>query len=121
MNEIKKKRLAVLESTINYFTSKNRCHGEDKCHYAPIEGVSEGCAVGRLIKDKELCATLDTIGCVSTLDVFEQLPDDLQELGQGFLTELQILHDVASYWNETGLSFAGIQKFTYIKNVFIGE
>jgi len=118
MNEIQKKRLAVLESTLNYFTSKNRAELVTACLYSPIEGVSEGCAVGRL---KELCKQLDKLGGVSNDKVFDKLPSELQEMGRAFLSHLQTLHDVDNNWTETGLSPLGEEtvkkiKFLYIEN-----
>jgi len=124
MSDLKSKRLAVLESTLNYFTISNRSvvrtMNRRTCQYAPIEGVSEGCAVGRLIKDKDLCKRLDDNGkdgmsATVVVDVWEQLPKSVQELGLQFLSELQILHDSDIFWCNEGLNKEGQKALARIK------
>jgi len=66
--------------------------------------------VGRLIEDKDLCAKLDNSGDGSGVclpSVFEQLPENVQELGQEFLMDLQKLHDHEQNWTGNGLSDVG--------------
>ncbi len=56
MTELQTKQLALLEDTVKFFNSKNRAYDAltEKCYYShPIDG--RGCAIGRLIEDKELC------------------------------------------------------------------
>lgn len=60
MEEIKQKRLVVLEDACSYFNLNTRNSNEFKaCKYYPVSDKSEGCAVGRLIKDKKLCKRMD--------------------------------------------------------------
>ena len=68
-----------------------------------------GCAVGRLVEDKDLCSRLDNsaLSGVCRTEVFNQLPENVKELGQEFLQDLQKLHDNYQYWNENGLSDSG--------------
>ena len=107
-------QLAFLEDTIKHYNSTNRgvviyCG----CSY------TAGCAIGRHLS-KELCEKLDDCesnGVSNTL-VFNQLPADLQALGQEFLTLIQKLHDSSEYWDEKGLSSKGLEKANNIKDYF---
>lgn len=113
---IEQRRLEILDWEKNNRTSLNRStKGEEnvRCAYSgPI-----GCAVGRLIDDKELCAELDAEddGAVYERHVFAQLPDHIKELGQDFLNDLQVLHDSSQAWNENGLSSLGKNLYEKIK------
>lgn len=110
MKSIKEKQLAFLGETANYYNSKNRAmakEGENLCLYTPIKGRSKGCAIGRHIKDKKLCAKLDTMGVVTEKKVFKKLPKKLKKLGQDFLDAIQLLHDYRENWSKTGLSAKG--------------
>lgn len=116
---LKEKQLKVLNDTINAFNSTNRCTNEKgDCQYY-MEG-KQGCAVGRLIEDKELCKQLDLgINCgISSHEVFKQLPIELKDLTQDFLYKLQDLHDNFHYWNEKGLTQSGLIKVQGIKIEF---
>lgn len=105
----KEQKIALLEETTNFFNSQNRCRDkiDGGCKYY-MKGLN-GCAIGRLIEDKELCKELDKMEGteVSNIKIFELLPENLQEYGQSFLVELQKLHDTEYYWNDEGLSLAG--------------
>ena len=121
MNTIKQKQLDVLYDTINYFNANNRNAIKDKdgretCQYAPINEKKQGCAIGRLINNKELCRELDIrdLTSVSNDDVFNKLPKELKELQQWFLIEIQELHDTLYYWNDTGLTYNGRE---YVNNL----
>lgn len=120
---LEQKRLAVLEDTISYFnlsTRNTNKHGT--CKYLSKHTKTQGCAIGRLIADKELCEELDNLGeivCgVGHDNVFNRLPSNLKELGKPFLLELQLLHDNPYFWNDIGLSVEGILKANNIKNIF---
>lgn len=121
--QIKLKRLEVLEDVATYFNLETRnADNTGTCKYLPISEKSQGCAVGRLIKDKELCAKLDNLDDKSGVyydNIFEQLPKEVQILGQLFLMRLQDLHDNPNNWIETGLSHQGNVRFNDIKNTFI--
>ena len=111
---IQQKRLAVLEDTCQYFNLSKRNVIGRRCLYYPVNESTEGCAVGRLIKDKDLCSTLDNkVG--TTVDIiFILLPKELQELGKQFLVDLQNLHDDKDCWTETGLSEEGFYQKRFI-------
>lgn len=119
--EIKAKRLSIVEDVAKHYTSTNRAASleTNSCQYAPIEGVSEGCAVGRLIADKELCKLMDTRGCSinSVSQIFsEMVPQELKDLDLEFLRDLQIIHDEPSNWNSSGLSTYGQESIERIIN-----
>ncbi len=119
-SKIKKLRLALLKETAAHFNSNNLSINSNKdigssCLYSGV-----GCAIGRLIEDKELCKKLDAFHTSGTTavcrkEIFELIPESLQELGAEFLRELQYLHDEACNWTPTGLSTCGIKKFDEIK------
>lgn len=102
------RRREILEDTIQHFNSNNRSvvNNNRRCLYS-----GNGCAIGRLIKDKELCLTLDDLNGgwsdTSVVSVWPLLPDELKELGQKFLVSLQTLHDIEEYWDINGLSVSG--------------
>ncbi len=121
MEDIKQKRLAFLDDTAGFYNSNNRCVTDaGGCRYY-LKGKS-GCAIGRHIEDKKLCQEFDSnfefMTGVSDESIFEKLPDDLKELGVGFLAQIQILHDIRSNWDENGLSEMGNQKYESIKNEY---
>ena len=122
LTDLQKRRKAVLDDAIAYFNKNTRSFNEQgNCCYQPTP-TSQGCAVGRLIADKELCKTLDAnlenTG-VGVTRVFNKLPIEVQELGESFLTDLQSLHDGYYNWDETGLSEDGISRVNSIKKYYI--
>jgi len=118
MNDLQTKQLQILNSTIAHYNSSNRSVTEAKCQYAPIEGVSTGCAVGRLIQDKELCKELDKGIVTGISEVFNKVPDEVKELGLPFLQHLQRLHDNGDNWTLLGLSTEGKLAVDDIKFLF---
>jgi hypothetical protein len=107
MKTIQERRLEILKWEKENRTSQNRA--VDKSLACRFSGEF-GCGVGRLIEDKDLCARLDSLGGeagVCNQLVFEQLPDNVKELGQNFLLDLQKLHDGGHYWTPNGLSDDG--------------
>lgn len=119
--EVKQKRRAVLDDTVNHFNSKNRSvsdPGAGKMKVCLYSGV--GCAIGRLIEDKDLCARLDTHpqASVGRDEIFCQLPQELQELGKEFLNKLQRLHDDSTNWQEDGPSPMGYTAADAIRLTF---
>ena len=108
MKTIKERRLEILKWERENRTSLNRAIDVDlSCIYSG----EIGCGVGRLIEDKDLCARLDGFGGIGSgvclTSIFEQLPENVKELEQEFLSDLQKLHDHGSHWNENGLSDDG--------------
>lgn len=121
---MKIKRLQVLEDTVKYYSEdvNRRCLNDYNCFYSPKsvgkEGVSEGCAVGRLLT-QELRDFLDRKYTFEDLQssvnkLFHHLPEDIKALGVSFLTHLQRLHDNQSYWDSTGLTLLGEK---YVKSM----
>ena len=123
-------RKQVLEDTIKYYSedTNRRCVKNSGCYYNPInagkEGISEGCAIGRLISE-ELQIELDSISDseengsgVYNLEVFILLPEEIQALGQDFLSSLQNLHDSGTFWSRKGLTEAGKRRVTEIKRIY---
>ncbi len=107
---LKEKQLEVLNSTIKYFNINNRSTTNSEggsCWYHPQYGGTEGCAIGRLVKDKALCKKLDTLGSIGAGHAFLYLPHYLKDLTKEFLTEIQDLHDSSTNWNKSGLSERG--------------
>lgn len=112
---IKQKRLTVLEETVKHFNSNNRSTIGAVCVYSGV-----GCAIGRLIKNKQLCKELDSY-CVSAVDsknVYPKLPKNLQKLGIDFLKDLQTLHDREVNWNDKGISDVGREITNDIKKQY---
>ncbi len=105
----KEQKLALLKETAGFYNSGNRSTSTQyyitSCHYYGLVG----CAIGRLIPDKQLCRHLDNEGksSVEEDDIFQQLPEELQAYGQDFLAALQKLHDDKLNWDCLGLSTMG--------------
>jgi hypothetical protein len=129
MNELQKKQLALLEDTAASYTLETRCIDfRGVCQYF-VQG-KKGCAIGRLIPDKELCRQLDkgivtatggvsnTATRIDAPEVFALIPLELQEYGIEFLSILQGLHDYLPNWSDCGLSEKGKEYVNSIKNQF---
>lgn len=121
----KETRIKLLNDTISHFNSTNRSTKSDgDCTYVAHYPETQGCAIGRLIADKELCKKLDAIsgddggGSVKNPRVFNMLPKELQDLGQDFLLEIQCLHDNGNYWDENGIAESGLNEVNRIKLKF---
>ena len=114
-NSIKQRRLVILEDTVNHYTLKNRAKDGNHlfgflCVYSPVEGISEGCAIGRMIADKDVCRKMDEIkACIDEKILREFIPQEVLELGITFLADLQQLHDKQIYWQNTGLTKEGVE------------
>jgi hypothetical protein len=120
MTELQQKQLAFLEETVAFYNLDNRCvTGGGNCRYH-LPG-KEGCAIGRKIVDKNLCRLLDDWDGdtgVSEIEIFEQLPEELQLLGKRFLEEIQELHDDEDNWTLEGISDTGLESVKEIKHLF---
>ncbi len=126
METLKQKQLRILNETALAYTISTRCTRGGlfgTCEYYK-EGT-QGCAVGRLIEDKELCKRFDSCknedgtlmesSIVSNDEVFTQLPEHIQELGKDFLRDLQLLHDSLVNWTNDGISDEGLRYVEEIK------
>lgn len=126
METIEQKRLALLDETVEYYTTHSRAtilkpDGTNTfCSYVATEG-NDGCAIGRKISPElraKLQVSNSTVG--GDYDTYIALPTELQELGREFLSELQCLHDGRELWDkkeENGnvLTEKGVLRYDYIK------
>jgi hypothetical protein len=116
----KQQHIDLLNETAAFYNSKNRSVkyiAPSQCTFFN-EGTSPGCAIGRLIKDKELCKQLDYMTLTelrSFAEIYELLPPELKEYNQEFLIDLQALHDKPENWNESGLSEIGKYRRNHIE------
>lgn len=127
METLKQKQLRILTETASAYIKDTRSiTSGGQCVY--FKEGTQGCAVGRLIADKELCKKLDAKfdengklnTTTSAKGVFDRLPQDVQELGVEFLTRLQGLHDDLNerYWDDLGLTEDGKVYVESIKRTF---
>lgn len=58
------------------------------------------------------------LGILILIIIFKKLPKKLRQLGQDFLTDIQILHDIQKYWNSEGLSKVGEEYYKDIKEKY---
>lgn len=100
MLSLKQRQLSVLEETVATYNLGNRSVSTDDTACTYFGGnsgnpeTSPGCAVERLIPaelakhlDKEYTSQLSS----SVEDVFDELPNTVKELGNDFLSALQVL------------------------------
>ncbi len=100
---------AFLVDTLDYYLgdiSERRCYLEGLgCFYSSKttnKPNSEGCAIGRHIKDEETKKQLDIIGNISmvfTMGYQDLLPDWMVWFGERFLRDVQMFHDINQNWN----------------------
>ena len=118
-------RLEFLEDTVKWYSENpdRRCFNHDgKCLYSPKNALnnteSTGCAIG-IHLSPELASYLDEHYTNSGVErVFEDLPDNLKELGVAFLSNIQYLHDIDSFWTKESLSERGKEFVNEIKERF---
>lgn len=128
MTTLQNKQLALLNETVAYYSedTNRRCSKDKLCAYDPAtagkEGISEGCAIGRLLSpqlkkelDKKYTSASKPSGVPS---IFEELPKSIQYYGKEFLTRLQSLHDQSIYWDHNALSVAGKREIESFKKCF---
>jgi len=129
MTTLQKKQLALLNETVAYYSEdvNRRCKNVTKgCAYDPAtvgkEGISEGCAVGRLLSPrmkKQFDEKLVSNGIgMSVSTAWNRLPKRIQVYGEGFLSALQCLHDADVFWIITGFHEAREKEVEHIKNAF---
>lgn len=124
MENVKQKRLELLEETVAYYSenpSERRCIKDGACKYSPKTlGLekSEGCAIGRKLNPEKALEIdrqwhKDMPSDVEA--IFPQLPNELQKLGITFLLDLQGFHDMSIYWSEKSITESGKQEVERIK------
>jgi hypothetical protein len=112
------KQSRLLEKTAKHYNNLNRNTDGGLCYYFPRHENTEGCAIGRLIKDKQLCKRLDENGNSAVGEVFNRLPKYVKQYGKEFLSRLQELHDTNVYWYAKGLTPDGKKEVKRIKAKF---
>lgn len=115
--EIKAERLRILDETAKFYNSNNRAVNENQsCMYKTED--NKRCAIGRLLTDEEIdpiiLGHMNGRG-VSMIIEENLLPERLTCLGIAFLIDLQGLHDVRRYWDESGLTQPGLNRYNMIK------
>jgi hypothetical protein len=104
-------RQELLDNTVRHFYSTNRSVRDGGCRYRAGQGLA--CSIGRELSD-DLARKFDLYDRSSLPHVFHKLPRRLRRLGVLFLEGVQLLHDVAGYWDESGLSDSGRR---YVKGI----
>ncbi len=129
---MKEKLLKLLEETVVYYSEdpeNRRCVSEGGgCYYSPISAnkpYSEGCAVGRIIKDyPDIQRVFDHADFKAIQDIFKdsslEIPSELKQYPVLFLAKLQLLHDSRHCWDINGLTPEGIGYVMGIKE-YINE
>lgn len=127
--EIKAKRLEILEDTVKYYsedTSRRALeiiqgHGSlPKCKYITTDNKKR-CAVGRLISDdkiEQLKYINNTVESIF-IDNPEILSKDIKLVGKYFMQDLQYLHDLEDNWDICGITKKGKLSVEQIKEKFI--
>ena len=94
-----KTREEVLQDAIDYYWGKpeRKCVDDTKgnCQYMPST-TSEGCAIGRLLPE-DIVDKLPPDAGVYDERVWTHLPEWLKAMGQEFLKDLQVLHDLSKF------------------------
>lgn len=117
------RRRAFLEDMIAYFSEDpiRRCTGTSGCFYHPstlgLEGVSEGCAIGRKLNPDIALALDDFDDGLKASKISDEDLGILQGLDPNFLDACQHLHDINEFWHrdKPGLTVAGKRKLITIK------
>lgn len=108
-------RTAFLRDTAIFYNARNRAMKSptEMCCYSPTD-VSPGCAIGRHVPNKKLCAHFDTFRSNAVGSIVRFCPGQLgplEVLGIGFLEAVQNLHDSLSphveNWDASGLTEHG--------------
>ena len=121
--EIKQRRLAVLEETVQFYSAdpSRRAKTGTGCHYITNDG--RRCAIGRLV-DEDLACRLEKFHSgagVGGHEIFEELPQEIKDLGLLFLARLQNWHDDGQNWHD-GLTEGGKNEAENLKRqVEIGD
>ncbi len=117
---------AFLVDTLDYYLgdiTQRRCIGlHGMCKYNPAKikkPNSDGCAIGRHVKDEETKNKLDIIGDINSIFHTNRqylLPNWMVVFGQEFLRDVQIFHDTGMNWdeNKNTLSSSGKLRLNFI-------
>lgn len=109
----KAEKLALLWETAAFYNLKNRAVRSDTdCVYYDPQ-TKNCCAIGRKLSPehaRSLQEIADRDQDGSLPHVWDELPGDLQDYGQHFLSTIQTLHDGEKYWTDEGLSEDGFAR-----------
>lgn len=91
-----------------------RATSGNQCKYKTSDGKK--CAIGRHIPDDKYIPEIEGYGVCGSgiISPFGLLPIEIQSLEADFLSKVQTLHDVSSYWGAIGLTEQGR---LFIKNI----
>lgn len=120
-----------LQDTIDYYSvdpENRRCINGTTCAYSPAnankEGKSEGCAIGRHLSpevqtkfDKGINCTplnLTIFAIMNNQEARKLLPEWMQKMDASFLSDVQCLHDINTYWDSNALSNKGKERVNTI-------
>jgi hypothetical protein len=116
ISDVSDRELALLEDTVKFYNSNNRAvkriGSDSKCVYYAT-ATSPGCAIGRCMDRNFVYDGMADIKAV--IDSTYPLPPWLLAMDHHFLNSLQGLHDNDPYWNDVGLSAAGLLYLANIK------
>ena len=90
------KRLRATKANSDEITSQ--------CYYRTDKGLQ--CAIGRYIPRENYRPSLEGWG-VSDIMGNSTLPQEIESLGEKFLSQVQALHDSGLFWTDKGLSEEG--------------
>lgn len=114
----------LLDMLEYYSEDKNRrCINGTTCVYSPetagLEGVSEGCAVGRLLPPEVSKYIDDEYGEIGICELVDE-PFSTDEIAKAIekksniLYKMQLLHDDNNNWSDQGLTMKGKSKVEFI-------
>ena len=73
-----------------------------ECKYVSIKPSSDGCFVGRLIDDKNLCKFMDDCDESGIGDIFEEFENEIPDIlkdNQSLMINFQFWHDTNHFWD----------------------
>jgi hypothetical protein len=119
----------MLDDVVEHFSKDPkglRCTIGEGCFYHPMEEKpnSIGCAIGMYLPNK-LCKKLDGRNQTTIVEIIKDkelkslLPKWMQEVDLRFLSGLQILHDIHTYWTDKGLSELGKEEVRRLKTEYL--
>lgn len=117
-----KTKLEILEMVANHYNSEKRAFKNGGCYYKTTDGRM--CAVGMCMNDESIARWGDFVGNIHELDakieggIYGMFKDEFEGHDVLFWKDMQKLHDEAAYWDEEGLSWAGIEKYEELKEKY---
>ncbi len=110
-----------LDETVQYYSedTNRRCVSKGGyCYYNPRQagkvGVSQGCAIGRVMSSSQKRYVVNQ--SVANIEP-KYMPKSLINFPKRFLVSMQNLHDLATNWDENGLTERGQDAVATISNM----